>query len=104
MGGGEKTSDGYKIRGTSGQFSGTGQLQSTSYQVASGFWAGVIEAPCYDFGGQPGVDVFDINAVAGSWGSTNGLPGYNTLYDVNSDNRIDIVDVMIVAAAWGTFC
>ncbi len=46
MGGGEKTSvsGNYTVRSTSGQSHGTGNLIGSSYQVVSGFWAGINTA------------------------------------------------------------
>ncbi|MBK9094444.1 MAG: M23 family metallopeptidase [Anaerolineae bacterium] len=41
MSGGVKTSVGYQQMGTSGQVFGAARLQSTDYQVISGFWASV---------------------------------------------------------------
>jgi hypothetical protein len=99
MGGGPKTSSGYSADGTSGQFSASARMQSTSYQVASGFWAGTVTAPCYDFGGEPGVGVSDITVVSDRW---HGI--YDPTFDLDHDGNIDIVDIMMVAAAWGTTC
>ncbi len=41
MGGGEKTSPGFTIRGSSGQTFQAGLMQGPTYQIVSGFWAGV---------------------------------------------------------------
>ena len=41
MGGGEKTSPSYLVRGNSGQSHQTGELTGSSYRVISGFWAGI---------------------------------------------------------------
>ena len=41
MGGGPKTSASYRVNGSSGQLYQTGVLQSASYQVRSGYWAGI---------------------------------------------------------------
>jgi hypothetical protein len=50
MGGGEKSSNNYIVRGNSGQAHETGHLQGNNYQVISGFWAGINQSqslPCY---------------------------------------------------------
>lgn len=99
MGGGRKTSTSYQVQGTSGQVLATSQMQSTEYQVASGFWAGITTAPCYDFGGEPGVGIYDVIAVSERW---NGA--YDPTFDLDHDGDIDIVDIMMVAAAWGDIC
>ena len=47
MSGGEKTSSSYIVRGTGGQPYETGHLQSSSYQVFSGFWGGTLTSTGY---------------------------------------------------------
>ena len=42
MGGGTKNSSTYRLQGTSGQSYQTGQMQSGSYRVASGYWAQTV--------------------------------------------------------------
>jgi len=68
---------------------------------------------CYDFDGDGGVDVDDIQAVASRWRTScanpdpdNGpaTPNYDPLYDVDGDCDIDIADIMKVAADWGETC
>lgn len=55
--------------------------------------------PCYDFQLPPGVDMGDVQAVAGSWRQTTGSP-----YDVDGDGVINIVDIVLVAQALGSTC
>ena len=43
MGGGPKASVSYQARGTSGQATGVGRLQSASYRVQSGYWTAACE-------------------------------------------------------------
>jgi len=68
---------------------------------------------CYDFDGDGGVDVDDIQAVASRWRTScanpdpdndSATPNYDSLYDVDGDCDIDIADIMKVAADWGETC
>lgn len=61
-------------------------------------------SPCHwaDFVGDcNGVDVADIQAVAGAWRCLDGEPCYEGQYDVDGDGVVTIVDIMAVAAEWG---
>lgn len=50
------------------------------------------------------VTVADIELVAGQWGSSRGLAGYNPRRDLNFDQAIDVLDIVRVADAWSTSC
>jgi hypothetical protein len=49
-----------------------------------------------DVNGDGMVDVTDILAVIGAWGSTNGGPE-----DVNGDGIVNVDDLLSIVAAWG---
>ncbi|HID87784.1 MAG TPA: hypothetical protein EYP55_10480, partial [Anaerolineae bacterium] len=57
-----------------------------------------------DFDCDCDVDIVDVMQVASRWGSEEGDPDYDPLYDLDHDGDIDIVDVALVAAAWGNTC
>ncbi len=65
-----------------------------------------LTVTCYRYDVAPAacdavVDVLDLQAVAGAWSLTNGQPGYDPRYDVDSSGAIDVLDIQRVAAEWG---
>ena len=38
--------------------------------------------------------------VAGRWGTTLGIPGFDPLFDMDRNGVIDIRDVMLVTSLW----
>jgi len=47
------------------------------------------------------VDIFDIVALSGAYGTERGDPTYNSNYDINCDRKIDIYDIVIAAGNYG---
>lgn len=54
-----------------------------------------------DVDGNRGVDIFDIVAIAGSYGSGENDPNYNPYYDIDGDSDIDIFDVVAACSHYG---
>lgn len=79
MGGGDKSSPSYQVRGTSGQAYGTGRMQSTSYRVNSGYWAGSV-CPTVEFVAGPTITT-DGSTVTLSWTAASGATSYNIYRD-----------------------
>ena len=48
------------------------------------------------------VDAADMLLLAGSWGKSNGQPGYDSRCDLNANNVVDVSDLLLVAGSWGT--
>ena len=47
------------------------------------------------------VDIFDIVAMAGAYGSHAGDPAYNPNYDIDGDGDIDIFDIVAACGHYG---
>ena len=57
------------------------------------------EVPCvYDVNGSGGVDIIDVQLVAGAFGTN--VPAY----DFNHDNIVDVLDIQAVADRWQIGC
>lgn len=54
-----------------------------------------------DVDGDRDVDIFDIIAMIGSYGSEIGDPAYNPNYDIDGDGDIDIFDIVIACNHYG---
>lgn len=54
-----------------------------------------------DVDGDNDVDIFDIFAIAGSYGASYPNPKYDPNCDINGDGDIDTIDVVIVAGNYG---
>jgi hypothetical protein len=54
-----------------------------------------------DVDGDLDVDIFDIVAMAGAYGSKKGDPEYMSIYDLDCDRDIDIFDVVTAATNYG---
>ena len=54
-----------------------------------------------DVDGDHDVDIYDIVAMAGAYGSHAGDPVYNPNYDIDSDGDIDIFDIVVAASHYG---
>ncbi len=54
-----------------------------------------------DVDGDRDVDIFDIVAMAGSYGSEEGDSKYAPNYDINDDYKIDIFDIVAAASHYG---
>ncbi|MCK4478656.1 carboxypeptidase-like regulatory domain-containing protein [Candidatus Bathyarchaeota archaeon] len=54
-----------------------------------------------DVDGDRDVDIFDIVAMAGAYGSKVSDPGYNPNYDIDGDGDIDIFDIVAAAGNYG---
>ena len=62
----------------------------------------VVATPCYDFNDVPGVDIGDVQLIAGAWRATDAES--LTLYNFNDNNFVDIEDIMTVAKHLGEPC
>lgn len=57
------------------------------------------QVPCvYDVNGSGGVDIIDVQLVAGAFGAN--VP----VYDFNHDNIVDVLDIQAVAQRWQVGC
>jgi len=65
----------------------------------TGCWV-VVTLPG-DIDGDRDVDIFDIVAIAGAYGSEAGDPEYNLNYDIDGDGDIDIFDIVAAATHYG---
>ena len=54
-----------------------------------------------DVDGDMDIDIFDIVAMAGAYGSKKGDPKYVPNYDLDCDGDIDIFDIVIAASNYG---
>ena len=54
-----------------------------------------------DVDGDRDIDVFDVVAMAGAYGSEEGDPTFNANYDIDSDGDIDIFDIVAAAGNYG---
>jgi len=54
-----------------------------------------------DVDGDYDVDIFDVVAMSGAYGSNENEPVYVSNYDINSDGQIDILDIVIAAGNYG---
>jgi hypothetical protein len=54
---------------------------------------------CPDVNSDGHVDMKDVNAVIGSYGTVSGSAGWNPEADINRDGKIDIYDVVLVTSA-----
>jgi len=79
MGGEDKSSNNYHIRGTIGQAYQTGRMQSSSYQVNSGYWAG-SSCSLAEFDTAPDIST-DGSSITLSWTAVTGANSYNIYRD-----------------------
>jgi hypothetical protein len=54
-----------------------------------------------DVDGDRDVDIFDIVMMASAYGSGEGDPAYNPIYDIDGDGDIDIFDIVAAAGNYG---
>jgi len=54
-----------------------------------------------DVDGDRDVDIFDIVAMAGAYGSHEGDPEYNPNYDIDGDGDVDIFDIVAACGNYG---
>jgi hypothetical protein len=54
-----------------------------------------------DVDGDRDVDIYDIVAMAGAYGSEEGDPAYHPSYDLDADGDVDIVDITTAAGNYG---
>lgn len=47
------------------------------------------------------VDIFDVVAMVGAYGSEEGDPAYNPVYDIDDDEDVDIFDIVIACINYG---
>ncbi|MCK5343422.1 MAG: hypothetical protein KAR20_08455 [Candidatus Heimdallarchaeota archaeon] len=59
------------------------------------------QVPIGDVDGDRDVDIFDIVAIAGAYGSEEGDPSYNPDYDIDGDGDVDIVDLVAATSHYG---
>ena len=64
----------------------------------------VVSFPDHDFNHDCNVDIQDVMEVADRWHTTDEDPGWDALYDLDSDGIITVVDIMLVAVDWGETC
>jgi len=79
--------------------------------LSTGEWGSVVSAPfvCQallssDYNYDWTVNVFDLAAVGGTFGTHIGSPGYFDRADLNGDGKIDIRDLVSVARMLGVTC
>jgi len=64
-------------------------------------YGGIVVTILGDVDGDFDVDIFDIVAVAGAYGSEEGDQTYNPNYDIDGDGDIDIFDIVAAAGHYG---
>ncbi len=79
--------------------------------LSPGGWGSVVSVPFVcpallssDYNYDWTVNVFDLAAVGGTFGSHIGGPGYLDRADLNGDGKIDIRDLVSVARMLGVTC
>jgi len=50
------------------------------------------------------VNLFDLTAIGGAFGSTAGSPGFNPAADLNNDGKINLFDLTILGGNFGATC
>jgi hypothetical protein len=53
-----------------------------------------------DINQDQSVDVLDLVALAGAWGTSTGQPGFDPACDLNGDGSVDVTDLLILAENW----
>ena len=98
-GGGTSAGGGYALDGTIGQHDAGGPLAGGGYELTGGFWPGatpINDCPA-DTNNDNLVNVTDLLAVIGSWGTCTGCPA-----DINNDGLVNVTDLLAVIGAWGS--
>lgn len=57
---------------------------------------------CGDIDGDFDVDIFDIVAIAGAYGSSRGSPKFDPNSDLDGDDDVDIFDLVLAAVNYGS--
>jgi hypothetical protein len=101
------TGSGFELGATIGQADAGPVLTGSGFELVGGFWA--IQAagppPCPgDVNGDGIVDLTDLTALLGAFGSASGGPGYNPSADFDGSGAIDLVDLTTLLSAFGTHC
>jgi hypothetical protein len=76
----------------------SGDIEASDNSLADGV---ILVTLPGDVDGDKDVDIFDMVAMAGSYGSEEGDPSYVPNYDIDDDNEIDIFDIVAAASHYG---
>ncbi len=103
-GGGTSAGGNFALSGTIGQHDAGNPMTGGNYSLIGGFWAGTgtSSAPCpADLTGDQQVNIDDIFAVLGLWGTCpDPCPPYCT-GDLTEDCVINIDDIFSILGQWG---
>lgn len=85
-------------------------IRVASYGSSPSGGAGTLDitltaSPCPgDINGDFIIDLSDLAAVLGAYGTSTGDPGYNAAADLNSDGIIDLSDLAAILGLYGSSC
>jgi hypothetical protein len=100
-GGGTSTGGSFSLSGTIGQPDAGGPMTGGGpggFSLTGGFWPGaepINDCPP-DTNNDNAVNVTDLLAVIGAWGTCAGCPA-----DINDDGFVNVTDLLAVIGAWG---
>lgn len=110
--GGVRSTNLTRLRAVDGGFIAAGSKNDSSnpnsidlYLVRSAFGEpGASPLTCPDFDGDQWVNAGDLAMVAAHWQNHSASPGWNPVFDRNSDGVVDTADILLVALHWGADC
>ena len=93
--------DGSIIGEVIGSGVGVGSIIGTVIGAVMGLFSTEVKAKVVDVDDSGQVDMTDVNLVQGAFGTYEGHPSFNSVYDLNGDGSISIGDIILVASAVG---
>jgi hypothetical protein len=102
-GGGTSAGGTFSLSGTIGQPDAGGPMTGGTFSLTGGFWPGaepINDCPA-DTNNDNLVNVTDLLAVIGAWGTCAGCPPTLCAADINEDCSINVTDLLAVIGAWG---
>lgn len=105
-GGGTSSGGGFTMSGTIGQPDASGPLAGGGFTLTGGFWPGatpINDCPA-DINNDNSINVTDLLAVIGGWGSCTLPCPPNCPADIapgNGDCAVNVTDLLAVISGWG---